>query len=52
MDKQYLLLYRDSNNKEGTFAWFDTEEEMKDFVDNYDMEVIEGLRIGNVEEII
>lgn len=52
MERQYLLMYKDTNNKGGTYAWFDTEDEMKDFIEEYNVEVIEGLRIGSVEEII
>ncbi|CAI6276527.1 hypothetical protein MKS87_11390 [Bacillus subtilis] len=49
-DKEYLLTYK----KNGTtdFDWFDTEEEMRNFYEeNKNIEIIDSIRIWNVQEI-
>lgn len=32
MDKEYLLTYRTEKNPKGTFEWFDSKEELEEFV--------------------
>lgn len=51
MNKEYLLTYQDSKHAYGTFAWFDTEKELQEFVNNNDINVIEAFKINGVEEI-
>lgn len=48
MDKTYLLTY--SSEKEGTtFAWFDTEIELREFVEEYAVKVIDAIYIRDYE---
>jgi len=49
MDKNYLLTYQKGNCQ--SYAWFDTEEELDDFVDKYDVYVIEIFKINDIELI-
>ena len=32
MDKEFLLTYRTEKNPRGTFEWFDSKEELQEFV--------------------
>jgi hypothetical protein len=52
MDKQYLLTYQDKDKCFGTFAWFDTEDEMFEFINENNINVIEALKINDAEELI
>jgi len=53
MDKNYLLTYQHTKKKcgciETTIAWFDTEDELDDFIRNNDIQVIESFKIKDVE---
>lgn len=49
-DKEYLLMYQDKNGV--TYAWFNTENEMINFVREEDrIHVIEGIRVIKHEKI-
>lgn len=51
--KQYLLTYQLPNTGWGTFSWFDTEEEMQEFIDNTKgINVIEAFHIKDAEELM
>jgi hypothetical protein len=48
VDKTYLLTY--SSDKEGTtFAWFDTEIELREFVEDHKVKVIDAICIRDYE---
>lgn len=50
MDKQYLLTYRIKGNFR--YEWFDTEDELREFVDETEIdEIQEALYIKGVDEI-
>lgn len=34
MDKEFLLTYRTEKNSKGTFEWFDSKEELQEFVED------------------
>ena len=50
-EKPYLLTYQDEKRGYGTFAWFDTEEEMDEFIDNNNINVIEAYYITAAQEL-
>jgi hypothetical protein len=50
MEKEYLLMYQDG--KGTTFAWFNTEDDMINFVDENRVHVIEGIRIVKYDRIM
>ncbi|WP_179281003.1 hypothetical protein [Paenibacillus sp. XY044] len=50
-DKTYLLTYQNNKNSL-TFAWFDTESEMSEFVENEDINVIEALYVKEAEVLL
>lgn len=50
MNKNYLLTYLKANSHQ--YEWFETEEEMLEFVDTHDsIEVLDSLELFNVREI-
>jgi hypothetical protein len=50
MDKLFLLTYY--SEKEGTtFTWFDTEIELRDFVEDHQVKVIDAIYIRDYEEL-
>jgi hypothetical protein len=51
MDKEYLLTYQDSKHSYATFAWFETEDELWEFVEENKVHVISALHIKDAEEI-
>lgn len=52
-DRKYLLTYQDSKHGYGTYAWFELEDALFDFVDSKnDINVIEAIRIDSSEEIM
>jgi len=60
VDKNYLLTYekfkkaKDTNERsfvEMSFAWFDTENELWEYVDTNDVEVIEAFKINDIKVI-
>jgi UDP-N-acetylglucosamine:LPS N-acetylglucosamine transferase len=52
MDKQYLLTYQVPNKGWGTFSWFDTEEEMEEFIKETEgINVIEAFYIKDAEAL-
>jgi len=45
-DKQFLLTFINYEDDDHTdFAWFDTEEEMNEFIKEYDIGIIDGIQI-------
>jgi hypothetical protein len=52
MFKKYLLTYEGVNCPSGTFKWFDTEEDMNNFIINKsDIFIIAAFKISNAEQI-
>ena len=56
MDKRFLLIYfrKFSNNSYVTYEWFNTEEEMKEFIDEqreYIIEIHDAIEIYTLREI-
>jgi hypothetical protein len=51
-DKQYLLTYQTKDKEWGTFSWFDTEDEMYEFAEKNDINILEAIRINSVEKLI
>lgn len=49
-DKEYLLMYQGKNGV--TYTWFDTEDEMINFVDENRVHVIEGIRVVKYDRIL
>jgi len=49
MNKNYLLTYQSPGKGYGTFAWFDTEDELLEFVDSNNVNVIEAFKISGIE---
>ena len=51
MDKEYLIMYQ--TNKETTYAWFETEDDILEFVNNNkNIHVIDAIRILNCEQVL
>ncbi|MFF2532461.1 hypothetical protein ACFVS2_26700 [Brevibacillus sp. NPDC058079] len=50
-DRNYLLTYQDEKRGYGTFAWFETEDEMTEYIENNRVHVIEALKIKDAEII-
>ena len=51
-DKQYLLTYQDNKNLYDTFAWFDTEEELNEFIKENKIHVIDAIRILDARTLL
>jgi hypothetical protein len=51
MNKKYLLTYQDSKHPYGTFAWFNTEDELWEYVEKNGVHVIEAIQIKDLEII-
>lgn len=55
MDQNYLLTYQHIKNicgcTETTFAWFNTEEEMNEFIETHDIKIMEKIKIINAEDL-
>lgn len=60
MDKNYLLTYDKIQKVKGIngcsflesgFAWFDTEDELWDYVETHNVNVIEAFKINDIEVI-
>lgn len=52
MDKIFLLTYQTSKCKFGTFSWFDTEEEMDEFIEENNIHVIDAIEIIQVKNLL
>lgn len=56
MDKNYLLTYQRIKKScgciETTFAWFDTEDEMEEFVEHNEIQIIDMIKINDVENLM
>ena len=52
MDKRFLLTYLSAEGR-SEYAWFETEEEMKDFIscNNYIDEVMDCIEIKEVRDV-
>lgn len=51
MDKDYLLTYANANG--ATFEWFESEEELREFIEiNKITHIFEAIRIKDAETII
>lgn len=54
MDQSYLLTYMfiENDRSYSTFAWFESEEEMVDFINSHSkVKIIEAMKIHSAEEI-
>lgn len=52
MNNKYLLTYQDDIRNFGTFAWFDYESQMDDYINqNENIHVLERLHIIQAEEV-
>lgn len=52
MVKEFLLTYENPRDHGDTFSWFDSEQDMRDFIKILDVKVIDAIRINDAEEII
>ena len=51
MDKDYLLTYQSAKSHEFQYEWFETEEELREFVIVNKIEVIDAIKIIVEKEI-
>jgi len=52
MDKDFLLTYESNTNRWlGVFAWFKTKEEMLNFIEEFNVTVIEAYKITGIEKL-
>jgi len=49
--KNFLLTWHDTNGYEH-FGWFESEEELRDFVASNDIQVVDAIEIYNNRDII
>ena len=52
MDKRFLLTYQTSECKHGTFSWFDTEEEMDEFINESNIHVVDAIEIIQLRNLL
>ncbi|WP_161627013.1 hypothetical protein [Paenibacillus polymyxa] len=50
-DKKFLLTFQNSENA-STFAWFETEAEMNDFIESENINVIEALFVEKAQTLL
>lgn len=49
--RNYLLTYDTKENKYGSFGWFESEEELRQFVEDNDIEVIDAVHVTVMVEL-
>lgn len=49
MSKPFLLTYENSRDHGNAFSWFDTEEEMNEFINDLGVVIIEAIHIKDAE---
>ncbi|MGG1664464.1 hypothetical protein [Brevibacillus sp. NRS-1366] len=51
MNKTILLTYHDEKHPHGTFAWFETEEELDEFLEINEVNNIEAIKFHGIQVI-